>query len=342
MRYSPVVSFILLVVLLLGQNPVAAQSTGAAQAHPIMENSSRLDSTSVWTAVVGNEYRVEPNITYFTAGNWESKLDLYLPLHAPGPTPTVIYFHGGGWNNRNREYGPLMILPYLQLGFAAVNVGYRTSPIASAPAAVEDCRCALRWIVRHAKEYNLDTSRVVVTGHSAGGHLALMMAMLPLSAGFDRPCAADEARELGGSGTWRGFRDVRVTAVINWFGIADVVDLLDGPNMKSYAVTWLGSRSDRNDLARRLSPLTYVRAGQPPVLTIHGDADPISPFEDAVRFHAALTRAGVPNQLMTIPGGGHGGFTREQTLEAYRRVWAFLAQSGLLPPRSAAGEPRHR
>jgi hypothetical protein len=59
-------------------------------------------------------------------------------------------------------------------------------------------------------------------------------------------------------------------------------------NMRSYAVAWLGSRADRNELARRLSPLTDVRAGQPPILTVHGDADSVSPYQDAVRFHNSL------------------------------------------------------
>lgn len=88
--------------------------------------------------------------------------------------------------------------------------------------------------------------------------------------------------------------------------IADVNDLLDGPNSKTYAVQWLGSLPNRDEIARRVSPLTYVRPGPPPILAIQGDADPTVPYEHSVRLTAALTKAGVPNQLVTIPGGKHG------------------------------------
>ena len=71
------------------------------------------------------------------------------------------------------------MLPYLAMGFAVVNVDYRLAQVAPAPAAVEDGRCALRWVFRHAQQYSLDPERIVVGGMSAGGHLALLTAMAP-------------------------------------------------------------------------------------------------------------------------------------------------------------------
>lgn len=298
------------------------------------------DAAWAWSATVAAAYRVVPNVTYFTASNSPNKLDLYLPLHAPAPVPTVIYFHGGGWMHWTRERGHLALLPYLTMGFAVANVDYRTGPVASAPAAVEDARCALRWVVHHAREYNFDTARVVVTGHSAGGHLALMAAVLPTSAGFDRPCADDEALDLAAMIRWQAQRDVHVAAVVNWYGMPDVADLVDGPNAKSYAVAWLGSRPDRSELATRLSPMTYVRLGLPSVLSVHGDADSVSPYQNAARFHEALTRARVRNELVTIRGGGHGTFTREQMLDASQRIRSFLAHSGVLSSETAASPRR--
>ena len=288
------------------------------------------DAAWAWSATLGAEYRVIPRVIYFTASATENQLDLYLPVRAMAPVPTVIYFHGGGWMHWSRERGNLHLLPYMAMGFAAINVDYRLGPAASAPAAVEDGRCALRWVIRHAKEYNLDTSRIVLTGHSAGGHLALMTAMLPTQAGFDRPCADDEAPTIAAMSAWHGLRDVHVAAVVNWYGVTDLADLLTGPNTKSYATAWLGSRTDRDDLAKRLSPVTYARAGLPPVLTVHGDADSVAPYHHAVRLHESLTRAGVRNELVTIHGRGHGSFTPEQSLGAYRRVRRFLEASGVV------------
>ena len=111
-------------------------------------------------------------------------------------------------------------------------------------------------------------------------------------------------------------------------------------DMKPYAVEWMGSLPDRLDIAHRLSPMTYVREELPPTFTIHGDADPAVPYRHAVRFHAALDRAGVSNEFHTVPDGGHGGFSREEALEIFEKIHRFLRQHGLAsPPSSSQGQP---
>jgi len=272
---------------------------------------------------VSNRYRTIPNVTYLTANNWDAKLDVYVPRAAAAtPNPTLIYIHGGGWVGGAKETSMLAFLPYLETGWSVVNVEYRLARVSLAPAAVEDCRCALRWVIRNAKQYNFDTNKIVVTGHSAGGHLALTTGILPASAGLDRQCPGNE--------------ELKAAAIVNWFGITDVVDLLDGANKQDYAVAWLGSMTNREEISRRTSPLTYVRAGLPPIITIHGDADPTVPYSHAVRLQAALNKAGVPNELVTIPGGKHGGFDHAQTLRAYSAIRDFLAKHSLGQPDQAA------
>lgn len=272
-------------------------------------------STAAWTATLANEIRVANNITYLTASNWEAKLDVYVP-RTPGPHPTLLHIHGGGWVGGSRESVVLRALPFIEMGFAVVNVSYRLGRVAAAPAAVEDCMCALRWVIRNAKEYGFDTTRIVTTGYSAGGHLALTTGMLPASAGFDRQCPGTEP--------------LNVAAIVNWYGISDVADLLDGPNMRSYAVEWLGSRPDRVEAAKRVSPLTYVRKELPAVLSIHGDADPTVPYTHATRLHEALQKAGARTELVTIPNGRHGNFPAPDQLRAFDAVRTFLAKHGIL------------
>jgi acetyl esterase/lipase len=272
-------------------------------------------SAAEWAAVVGNEVRTTSGITYVTASNWEAKLDVYRPA-TPGPHPTLLHIHGGGWTGGSREGVVLRALPYVQMGFAVVNVTYRLARVAPAPAAVEDCLCALRWIAEHAKEYGFDLSRLAVTGYSAGGHLALTTGMIPESAGLDRQCP--------------GAPLPNVAAIVNWYGITDVNDLLDGANRRVYAVTWLGSLESRDAVARRVSPLTYVRKDLPPVLTIHGDADPVVPYTHGTRLQAALQGAGAASELLTIPKGLHGNFPRAEQLRAIQAVRAFFVKHGVL------------
>ena len=112
-----------------------------------------------------------------------------------------------------------------------------------------------------------------------------------------------------------------------WVAVNDLLD--DSPNVKSYAVQWLGSLPNRAEVAKRVSPLQYVRKDLPPILTIHGDADPTVPYSHATRLHDALNKAGVTNQLLTIPGGKHGGFTKDEYLKAYATIRAFLKKHGL-------------
>jgi acetyl esterase/lipase len=275
------------------------------------------DSPLAWAARLEIEYRIVPNVTYLTSSNYESKLDLYVTRTADKPLPTLIWIHGGGWTGGVKE-SATGIPAYLAMGMNVVNVEYRLARTAPAPAAVEDCRCALRWVIQHAKEYGIDVNRLVVSGGSAGGHLALTTGMLPASAGLDRQCPGPD--------------NLKVAAIVNWFGISDVNELLDGPNMKAYAVAWLGSALDRDQIAKRVSPLTYVRPGVPPILTIHGDADPTVPYTQSVRLHKALADAGVPNELMTMAGGKHGYAccTPAQRVQAYAKIREFLVRQHVL------------
>ncbi|BDT59740.1 hypothetical protein MasN3_32340 [Massilia varians] len=281
-------------------------------------------------ALLDHGWWIDADITYLTASGQGLKLDVYLPTKkSDKPLPVVMYFHGGGWVAGRREGAALSAMPYMEMGFAFVNVSYRLAKVAPAPAAVEDTLCALQWVGRNAKKYNFDLSKVVTTGDSAGGHLALATAMIPADSPLTRQCAANEP-------SWSGpYRNAapKVAAVVNWYGITDVADMLQGPNVRSYAVAWFGSMPDpeRQALARAVSPLSHVHAGGPAVFTIHGDADPLVPYAHGVRLKEALDKAGVRNVLHTIKGGGHGGFTAEQHVGAYGAAHAFLRELGIAP-----------
>lgn len=281
---------------------------------------AQLPPAATFAVEGANRYNVRPNIVYGTFNNYEAKLDLYQRRDAQGPQPTVIFIHGGGWILGSKESSTMSILPWLEMGWDVVNVEYRMARVSLAPAAVEDCLCALRWVGQHAKDMNFDLTRLVVTGESAGGHLALTTGMIPESAGLDRECPGP------------GFsnNDIaplpKVSAIISWYGITDLNEMLSGPNLRRYAVEWFGSQPDQEALAKKISPIDYVRAGLPPILLIHGDADPIVPYSQATRMRDALKAAGVPSELFTVPGGKHGNYSADQRVKIYMTIHEFLAE----------------
>jgi acetyl esterase/lipase len=273
--------------------------------------------TAVWAARAVSQYFALTDITYLTANNYEQKLDVYRRRDLTGPQPTLIYIHGGGWIGGSKAGAMNLLMPWFEMGWTIVNVDYRLTRVSPAPAAVEDCLCAMRWVASHAQTYGIDLTRLVVSGESAGGHLALTTGMIPDSAGLDRQCP--------------GAPLPKVAAIVNFYGITDVTDLLDGPNQKAYAVSWLGSAANREEIAKRVSPLTYVRPGLPPILTVQGDADPIVPYTHSLRLQDALGKANVPHQLITVTGGKHGLFTADEYIRVYAEIRAFLAKYDLLP-----------
>ncbi len=174
---------------------------------------AQLSDRARWASTLTMDYRMIPNITYLKANNVELKLDVYTLRNVGEPVPTLIYFHGGGWISGIKENIVFDLFPYVEMGWAVVNVQYRLANVSHAPAAVEDGLCALRWVIRQADKYGFDIDKLVVSGNSAGGHLALTTGMLTAS-GLDSQCPGNE--------------ELKVAAIVNWSGVTDVADLLEG------------------------------------------------------------------------------------------------------------------
>jgi acetyl esterase/lipase len=289
---------------------------------------------------VASTYSVAADITYHRASSADLKLDVYRPSNATGPTPVLMFMHGGGWTNGSKNTSLFAFLPFLEMGWAVVNVEYRLADVALAPAAVEDCRCALRWIYQNAKQYKFDLDNIVTTGQSAGGHLALTTAMIPESAGLDRQCPGDRRRAwtTGELGT----QEMKVAAVLDFYGITDVEDLMNRKPGTSgnFTEAWLGSTMDRAAIAKRVSPTTYVRKRLPPIMIIHGTADSVVPFDQATKLKQMLDAAGTPNEFYTVDGGGHGGWTTADMEKVYKGIRAFFGTYHIGEPRQDAKRPR--
>ena len=238
----------------------------------------------------------------------QTVMDIYKPA-GPGPHSAMIVIHGGGWTaGAKASMVANWVVRYLDKGFVVANVEYRLAAVAPAPAAVEDALKAANFFIGNARKYGADPKRIAVTGGSAGGHLALMVGMATSKANVGKP--------------------VKVRAVINFYGITDVDDQLHGPNERKYATTWVPEGPDRTALARRLSPMTYVRKGVPPVLTLHGDADKTVPYQHGVSLTKALTEAGAQAELIPVPNGPHG-FPKATQDQLYPKIFEFLKKHGV-------------
>jgi acetyl esterase/lipase len=277
---------------------------------------AQLSPSALWATAVETQYNVQPNVVYTTENGIEMHLDIYSRRDVTTPQPTLIFMHGGFWVAGSKDSQITALLPWFEKGWNVVNVGYRLGGVALAPAALVDSFCALRFVGTHAAMYNIDVNRIVASGQSAGGHLALSLGMLD-EAGFDAGCPAGETP--------------KVAAVINWFGVTDVNDVISGEHKSDAAASWFGDMDPAaaTELAGKLSPLNYVTNDLPPILTIQGDADMVVPYAQGVALHEALRGTNVLNQHMTIPGGGHGRFTADQRRQIYETINAFLKQTGI-------------
>lgn len=252
------------------------------------------------------------NVTYTKVNGWEGKVDLYLPPKKNTRTPVVINIHGGGWKNGVKE-SQGGFSTFFKAGFAVANIEYRLTGQATAPAAIEDTRCVLIYLIKNAKDLNIDVNKIIIMGGSAGGHLALMGGLLANDHRFDTNCP--------------GVENIKVAAIIDKYGITDVWDWAYGPNLTSKSATqWLGDKAKDEAFAKSVSPIYYITKNSPPVFIIHGDADPTVPYQQSVDLHKKLLEAGVKTEFITVPGGLHGKFDKEKNSEINKAIIKFIAE----------------
>ena len=239
------------------------------------------------------------DLAYVADGHERHKLDLFVPEKADGPLPLIIWVHGGGWQNGSKDGCPPLRSGYVGRGYAVASINYRLSQHAPFPAQIEDCKAAIRWLRAHAREYNLDPNRFGVWGSSAGGHLVALLGTSGDVKAFDVGANLDQSS--------------RVQAVCDYYGPTDFMAFVTTPGFERHAspnapeVKLLGgSVTEKPDLAKRASPVTFVSRDDPPFLIVHGDKDPTVPVNQSQLLFDALKQAGVSVHFHTIKGAGHG------------------------------------
>ncbi|MCY3024041.1 MAG: alpha/beta hydrolase [Planctomycetota bacterium] len=271
-----------------------------------------------------DQIAVEKDIVYGKGGDVELHLDLARPPTGDGPFPLVVCIHGGGWRGGNKVGYHGRLREFAKRGYVAAAVQYRFCPQHKFPAQIEDVKCAVRFLRAHAKEYKIDPTKVAAMGDSAGGHLSLLLGLM------------DPADGLEGNGGCAD-QSSKVQAVVNYFGPTDFTMPVAANVIGTALVAdFLGTVDQKAPVVARASPITYVSAGDPPILTFQGTADPLVPMVHAKSLHEALKKAGVPEHLETIEGGGHG-FAGPAYTRTVNLTYEFLDEhlKGKAPVKSA-------
>lgn len=277
------------------------------------------------------EYR--ENVEYGTGGGQKLTLHLARPTKTDGPAPGLVWIHGGGWMGGDKNFFKGMIKQSAEQGYVSVTVGYRFAPKHPFPAQVEDVKCAIRWLRAHASELGLDPNRIGAVGMSAGAHLSMMLGVM------------DTADGLEGDGGWSD-QSSKVQAVVSYFGPVNLAFLdleatparkyLKEETIRAILSAFVGGKPEEHvDQLKLASPLTYVTAGDAPMLLFQGTTDDLVPYDQAFQMVTALTDVGVPGRAELILGKGHGWmgpeFARTQKV-----TFDFFAD--VLKPQAVGGE----
>lgn len=233
---------------------------------------------------------LERDIRYRDGDGSAWRLDLASPAERPAkPQAAIVIIHGGGWIEGDKSSfstptnpPPGNVFDFAKLGFVTVTVNYRLSKEAPYPAALHDCKCAVRWLRAHAEEYHVDPDRIGVWGNSAGGHLSLLMAMTN-----DRP-------DFEGDGPWKEFSS-RVQCAVSDSGPIDLVAQHQQGTLRTVVEKFLAGPPDGDRLKeyQHASPTNRIHPKVPPLLLIYGVDDNLISIETADRFVQALDAAGL-------------------------------------------------
>lgn len=230
------------------------------------------------------------DIEFGTGGGRPLQLDLYTPAKREGKAPAIVFLHGGGWSGGKRRDLRFYAAEFAGRGLVAICPSYRLSREAPFPAAVEDVKCAVRWLRAHAEKFGVDPDRIAVSGNSAGGHLAMMVGYSP--------------GQFEGSGGWAEFSS-SVRAVVNFYGPYDLTTPF--ATQSDLVKRFLGGKShaEHPQIYRDASPSFHLAKGAPPTLVFHGDIDDVVPIDQAESLVARLKELGVEHAYDRFPGWPH-------------------------------------
>lgn len=239
------------------------------------------------------------DLEYAKAGEISLKLDLYLPSDAIDSI-LIVWVHGGAWRGGSKD--SVSIEPLVKKGYSIASVDYRLTPVAPFPANVHDIKAAIRFLRGQAGKYGYNTEKIVVSGSSAGAHLAALVGV------------TNGHPELEGNlGNYTN-QSSDIAAIVDFYGASNLTTILKqstphGLSVREPALDLLiGGRPEAvPEMAKLASPVFHIDESDPPLLLIHGDQDPQMPINQAHEIHGQYKDLSLPVWFEVIHGGAHGG-----------------------------------
>jgi acetyl esterase/lipase len=255
---------------------------------------------------------------------------VYTPRGGAQGAPVLLQIHGGAWviGDKGQQGLPLM-MHLAARGWVCVASNYRLSPRAKFPDHLVDCKLALRWVRQHIAEYGGNPDFVVVTGGSAGGHLAALVALTANRPEF-QPGFEDA--------------DTSVSACVPFYGVYDVIEMFERQGGPARGRQWfermvMGTTlADDRTAFERASPISYVSEDAPPIFAVHGASDNLVPVSQARRFVERLrAKSKEPVVYAEVPGASHAF----EIFHSVRAAYAVLGVERFLAWLYSAYRARH-
>jgi acetyl esterase/lipase len=212
--------------------------------------------------------------------------------------PCVVYFHGGGWARGSRKDNvDARLVPVAADGLGICSVSYRFTDVATYPAQLADAQAAIAWLRENGAEYGLATERIGAWGASAGGWLALMLALT----------GEDPAQRADAACAWFPPTELATVAIEREAAGLPLPLFMQGRKLPDMEAGMLGLGSVDNDLvlARQASPIAHADQANGPILLIHGGGDGMINVAQSITLHDALLAAGADSQLLVLPRANH-------------------------------------
>lgn len=280
-------------LILLASLPAAAQQPKAPK-------------TTVPQAVI-DALEAHMDLTYARYGDREMQLDLYRPKERGKPLPAIVCIHGGGWKQGQRQSQTAVAQVLAARGYVAVTISYRLRDEAIFPAAIQDCKAAVRWLRANAATYGVDKTRIGATGLSAGGHLAALLA----TSGGVRELEGDGGNEVESS----AIQACVASGAQSDLESERIQNLSRQPNDPFYT-GFLGGTYDAVPQRYALaSPRHHLDKADPPLAFACGELD--DPSTHAAATRADLDRLGIATGLLVIPGAPHGFTSGQPWFDAF-------------------------